>query len=146
MKNPCSYISPHCRLSDPTIPKADRRNQDHYSLENNRPLPENRLTVGFRRRVFSGNGRSRWGRRETMNKHRHFHTVEAATCATDEVVPFSLVEGNEVLPTAPVSYSSFRGAVVVASLVHFEDVVLILLVSECCNRRRRIIKVKSKSE
>lgn len=73
-----------------------------------------------------------------MNDDRNLHSAITTTVATNEVVPLGLVEENEVFSAAPVSHSSFRGAVVVPRLVHFEHVVLHLLVPKCCKQESEI--------
>lgn len=75
-----------------------------------------------------------------MDEDRDLHAVEALAVPADEVVPLGLVERDEILAAAPVAGGSVRRAVVVACLVHFEHVVLVLLVPKRCSIVWNVIK------
>nr|DAD27446.1 TPA_asm: hypothetical protein HUJ06_028913 [Nelumbo nucifera] len=82
-------------------------------------------------------------RRERMNEDGDLHAV-IATVGADEVITFRLVKRDEVLAAAPVPDSSVSGAVVVIRLVHFEHIVLVLLVPKsCCDIKEENQNVRS---
>lgn len=67
-----------------------------------------------------------------MNKNGHLHAIKTLPIATNEVVPFGLVERDEVLATAPIPKCPFCCAVAVACLVHLKHIVLVLLIPKRC--------------
>lgn len=83
-------------------------------------------------RVMSTDG-GLWGGRQRMDKDRDLHAIVALPIATNEVIPLGLIEGDEVFATAPVPNCTVQGAVVIPCLVHFEHIVLVLLVPKRCN-------------
>lgn len=92
--------SPAMAKLNPVRSKPNQSQRDEQST--NLPLSRTRPGCGGGgRRMLGGEGR-RWRRRKRMNKNGHLHSIKTLSIATNEVVPLSLVERDEVLATAPI--------------------------------------------
>lgn len=69
--------------------------------------------------------------RQRTDTDGNLHPIEAETIATNKVVRTCSIEKDEILAGAPVPGDAGERAVVVAGLVHLEDVVHVLHVPEC---------------
>lgn len=65
-----------------------------------------------------------------MDGDGDLHPALTVTVAANEIVFLGFGEEDEVLAGGPVAGEAVHGAVVVAGLVHLEDVVLVLDVPE----------------